>query len=98
MAPSAEQSVPGTQGANSTQVVPSTWTDANALFLQHPSAAVPSVGIVGLLVARVQQQPLGIDDCAVGAAVVALWLVQEWVVHRYLLHSSFEWAGGLSSG
>lgn len=76
------------------QTVPATLQDANRVFLSHPSAAVPCIGICLCLAARLQHQTsFGVADWVVGAAVVALWLVQEWVVHKALLHSSFDWAG-----
>ena len=32
-------------------------------------------------------------DVGVAAGVAALWCLQEWVVHAWLLHSPFDWAG-----
>lgn len=30
---------------------------------------------------------------AVALSIASAWLLQEWVVHRYLLHSNFAWFG-----
>lgn len=62
------------------------------VFLTHPSAAVPCLAICGLLALRLQQ-PLTALDVPVVAGVVMLWLIQEWAVHKYLLHSEMEWMG-----
>ena len=47
--------------------VPQTWSEANALFVKHPSAAVPLAGIALVSVTRLQQ-PLTLMDAAGDAA------------------------------
>uniref|UniRef100_A0A383WJJ5 Fatty acid hydroxylase domain-containing protein n=1 Tax=Tetradesmus obliquus TaxID=3088 RepID=A0A383WJJ5_TETOB len=74
------------------QHVPRTLPDVMRVFLAHPSAAVPTAAICGLCALRLQQ-PLTAADPLVAAAVVLLWLVQEWAAHKYLLHSDMDWLG-----
>lgn len=72
------------------QDVPSTWGAVQATFFKHPSAAVPTVAIAALLIAR-SQDPVTLLDIPVAAGVVGGWLIQEWIVHKWLLHSSWDW-------
>lgn len=72
--------------------MPRTLLDVMRVFLAHPSAAVPTAAICGLCALRLQQ-PLTAADPLVAAAVVLLWLVQEWAAHKYLLHSDMDWLG-----
>ena len=39
------------------------------------------------------QGPAHWGDAAAGAAACCVWSVQEYVVHRYLLHGGVEWGG-----
>eukprot|EP00878_Enallax_costatus_P037420 GHUV01042268.1.p1 GENE.GHUV01042268.1~~GHUV01042268.1.p1 ORF type:complete len:150 (+),score=7.26 GHUV01042268.1:99-548(+) len=71
--------------------VPTTFGAVQTTFFKHPSAAVPTVAIAALLLAR-SQEPLTLLDVPVAAGVVGFWLIQEWIVHKLLLHSAWEWA------
>ncbi|PSC73834.1 fatty acid hydroxylase isoform B [Micractinium conductrix] len=75
------------------QEVPCTLRGALALFFSHPSSLLILAGLLAVAAVRVQSPVHPAADVGVAAGVAALWCLQEWVVHAWLLHSPFDWAG-----
>lgn len=75
--------------------VPSTLHGAVTTFARHPTTVVILGGIASVLVLRLRTQgaALGAWDAATVAAVATFWVLQEWAIHKYLLHAPFEWVG-----
>lgn len=73
--------------------VPATLPSALATFFTHPSALLILAALAGLAAWRASYPLDPAADAAVAASVAAFWLVQEWVVHALLLHSSWDWLG-----
>lgn len=74
--------------------VPDTLPSAVALFAAHPTTLVILAGIATLGTLRLLHSPsLGVADAVTVAAVAAFWVLQEWCIHKYLLHAPFEWVG-----
>lgn len=75
------------------QPVPRTMEQAMTTFFVHPSPVSVVLGLVALLAARCQYHYASWWELPVAGCVVGTWLVQEWLVHRKLLHSTFAWFG-----
>ncbi|KIY95107.1 hypothetical protein MNEG_12857, partial [Monoraphidium neglectum] len=69
---------------------PSTLSEVVTVFAKHPSFQFPAAVLAALLALRLQQ-PAGLADAAVVAFLAGFWLLQEWVVHKHLLHSDWNW-------
>lgn len=66
--------------------VPRTLRDAAASFLRFGSPRLLAAQLVIAVAARPFLGRIGKRDVAVAAAVAAYWPLQEWVLHRYVLH------------
>lgn len=75
-----------------TKPTPGTLPGVMTTFFSHPSVLLVLAALAALLPLRTQM-PVGLMDLAVGVSTVLIWLLQEWVIHAKLLHSSFDWAG-----
>ena len=56
-----------------------------------PRAVV--VALLTLIGCRLHLAPLEWSDAGIFSALVVVWWFQEHVLHKYALHSSFEWYG-----
>jgi hypothetical protein len=73
---------------------PTNLTSALAVFFTSPSVTAALAAILGAVAWRVVTGgPPTIADAAVAACACGLWLVQEWAIHKYLLHAPFSWLG-----
>ncbi len=87
MSPNVNQVVPN-------QVVPTTLQEATATFAAHPTTITIVVGIVCMLGLRTATgEPWTGGDAVTAACIAVFWVVQEWLIHKYLLHAPFEWLG-----
>ncbi len=78
---------------NTDFAVPSTLPAALRLFFTHPSILLICGGLAALLSGRISAQaPVTPLEALSIPLTVAGWVVQEWAIHRYLLHG-FEWPG-----
>ena len=77
--------------------VPSTWKGAlRRFFLGDLGPPLVALSLSGLACARLQlltAMPYSLSEFAIFVASVLVWWVQEYLFHRHLLHSSFEWIG-----
>ncbi len=73
--------------------MPETLVDAATTFLRHPSVLLALVTLGALALRRAALGPLTAGDTLVGLPVVAFWLLQEYVLHAYCLHTSVDWFG-----
>lgn len=72
--------------------VPTTLPRAVARFLREPSVALVCSAIAAGAIYRLKR-PFAPADAVVALLVAAGWILQEWVVHRYLLHCPTKWLG-----
>lgn len=72
--------------------VPSTLSDTLLVFFSHPTAVMVMSALTVLGWIRSSSGATGVDALVV-VAVACWWLLQEWVVHKFLLHSPFPWIG-----
>jgi hypothetical protein len=73
---------------------PTNLTSALAVFFTSPSVTAALAAILGAVAWRVVTGgPPMIADAAVALCACGLWLVQEWAIHKYLLHAPFSWLG-----
>ncbi|XRB11540.1 fatty acid hydroxylase [Pseudoscourfieldia marina] len=84
--------------SKSAEGVPETLREAVTTFAQHATPQCIALGLTAQLAARIALTPdvipqLSQQDVVVAACVASFWLFQEWFVHRWLLHSPFEWFG-----
>lgn len=82
-----------THGTTPTPHVPDTLPSAVTMFAAHPTSVVITTGIVCVCALRLQGPALGVWDALTVAAVAAFWVLQEWAIHKYLLHAPFQWVG-----
>lgn len=77
------------------ELVPSTMGEAFETFFvgsyNGPRAVV--VALLTLVGWRLQLNPLEWSDAGIFSALVVVWWFQEHVLHKYALHSSFDWYG-----
>lgn len=85
---SAVQGSPKTSPA-----VPTTLPSAVTTFATHPATVIILSGIACVLALRLQGPALGAWDALTVAAVAAFWVLQEWAIHKYLLHTTIDWVG-----
>ena len=101
----------GQNEAPSSDRVPETLTEAISVFLRHPTVLEVLVGMVGMGYYRLSH-PLTVTDTlgdasyhtlpvkqrafTVGVSVAAFWILQEWFLHKYLLHSDTPWMGNVT--
>jgi hypothetical protein len=81
----------------SDQVVPSTWSEAlHHFFLKEVGPPLVLLTISGFIYARFQLSsttPLSITELSVFLSSLLFWSVQEYFIHRVLLHSPVQWIG-----
>lgn len=85
--------------------IPSTYPDAIRRFFFGPDHGpiITSIVIVSLIIYRiVMVEPIAatsllnqglVQDTVVGSSAIAFWIFQEYFLHRYILHSKFNWIG-----
>lgn len=74
--------------------VPRTLPQALAVFWSNPSIQIISAGLLAILGARVAAHaPLTPGEALAVPVTVAGWVVQEWAIHRHLLHGALRWPG-----
>lgn len=74
--------------------VPTTLQEAVATFAAHPTTIVILLGIASVLGMRSWTGAAWTGwDVLTAACVAGFWVVQEWAIHKYLLHAPFEWFG-----
>jgi hypothetical protein len=79
----------------SNEVVPSTWNKAvHRFFVGDSGPPLVIISIIGFMYARLKlPQSVSTTDATIFLATIMIWWVQEYVFHRVLLHSSFDWIG-----
>ncbi|GJP38395.1 hypothetical protein CLOM_g22837 [Closterium sp. NIES-68] len=75
------------------QQVPRTMAQAIRCFVKQPGVLLGIAAMLSAICLRAMHLHWGIQDTAVAAAAVCWWVLQEWVLHAKLLHSSFAWWG-----
>jgi len=75
--------------------VPSTWSAAlRRFFVGDIGPPMVVLAISGFVVARLRLPvPFSIAELALFSCAIVFWWVQEYVLHRFLLHSLFDWLG-----
>jgi hypothetical protein len=77
------------------ELVPTTMREAFETFLvgsyNGPRAVV--VALLTLIGWRLHLAPLEWSDAGIFSVMVVVWWFQEHILHKYALHSSFEWYG-----
>ncbi|CAI5471408.1 unnamed protein product [Closterium sp. Yama58-4] len=73
--------------------VPRTMVQAVTCFLRQPGVLLGIAATLSATCLRATHPHWGVQDTAVATAAVCWWLLQEWVLHAKLLHSSFPWWG-----
>ncbi|GAB5037603.1 fatty acid hydroxylase [Nannochloropsis oceanica] len=80
--------------------VPTTLPSALFIFFSHPSIILILVGIASLSTGRLLSSPLLppslphlLFELTLIPVTVTGWMLQEWSLHRFLLHSSLPWPG-----
>lgn len=81
----------------SDQIVPSTWIEAlHHFFLKEVGPLLVLLTISGFIYARFQLSSttsLSITELSIFISSILFWSVQEYFIHRVLLHSPIEWIG-----
>ncbi|GMH38805.1 hypothetical protein BSKO_06703 [Bryopsis sp. KO-2023] len=72
--------------------VPTTLSQTLFVFLSHPTAVLVISALACLGWFRSSFDFTAIDPLVV-VSVACWWLLQEWIVHKFLLHSPFDWQG-----
>lgn len=77
------------------EMVPSSLSQAACVFMSSPTPAVIALGAAAVVTYRITyiKGTYDQDDLVVALFVFSFWLVQEWVVHKHLLHSPSDWFG-----
>ena len=77
------------------EIVPSTWSKAvQRFFLGDVGPPLVVLSITGFIHTRLQlAQPLSITDATIFLTTIVIWWIQEYIFHRVLLHSPFDWIG-----
>jgi hypothetical protein len=65
---------------------PRTAGQALKVFWRHPSPVLLAIMVVGVMVMRWRAGPLGRLDLVLAAGVLALFPINEWLIHVYMLH------------
>ena len=74
--------------------VPKTLPQALGVFGSHPSIQIIAAGLLTILGGRVSAHtPLSLGEALAVPLTVVGWVVQEWAIHRHLLHGSLNWPG-----
>ncbi|CAM9754519.1 unnamed protein product [Choristocarpus tenellus] len=73
--------------------VPCTLPEAVDTFLGHSTPRLIVSGVAVTFIARTAACPLGVADAMALPVVAAGWSIQEWAIHRFLLHGFEEWLG-----
>ena len=80
-----------------TELVPTTWSQAiQRFFLGDIGPPLVVLTISGFIYTRYQLLstiPFSITELVVFTVSIMTWWVQEYIFHRYLLHSPFNWIG-----
>ena len=81
--------------AEEAESVPSTWSHAlQRFFIQEPGPPLVLLSISGFVYNRIQSSiPFSISELSIFASSIIIWWIQEYVFHRILLHSAFQWIG-----
>jgi len=66
---------------------PKTIREAWAIFLQHGSPLLLLCATVPAVIWRIALGDWSVWDAVIVAAIVAVWPVQEWLIHVFLLHA-----------
>lgn len=89
--------VAATAKTTTTELVPTTWSQAiQRFFLGDIGPPLVVLTISGFIYTRYQllsTVPFSITELAIFTASIITWWVQEYIFHRYLLHSPFNWIG-----
>ena len=79
------------------QIVPSTLSQAlHHFFLKDIGPSLVLLTISGFIYARFQlssSTPFSITELSIFSSSILLWWVQEYFIHRVLLHSPLDWIG-----
>jgi len=79
--------------------VPRTLSAALWMFFTHPSILLILCGLAGLVAGRFSFSGPSSSllqiflECSLVLLTIVGWILQEWFLHRFLLHSSFDWFG-----
>lgn len=79
--------------------VPRTLSAALWMFFTHPSILLILCGLAGLVAGRFSFSGPSSSllqiflECSLVLFTIVGWILQEWFLHRLLLHSSFDWFG-----
>eukprot|EP00898_Chlorokybus_atmophyticus_P005554 jgi/Chlat1/59/Chrsp1S03111 len=74
------------------QPAPKTFDAAVRVFCSAAAPRIIAVGVMILATLRSRWQ-ICLQDAVVSLCVGGFWMLQEWFVHRWLLHSVASWAG-----
>jgi hypothetical protein len=95
--PDAIAATTTTTAATTTELVPTTWSQAlQRFFLGDIGPPLVVLTISGFIFTRYQLLstiPFSITELAMFTLSIITWWVQEYIFHRYLLHSPFNWIG-----
>jgi len=77
------------------EVIPSTWSHAlHRFFLGESGPPLVVLSISGFIYTRCQLPiPLSLLECAVFISMIVFWSIQEYGLHRVVLHSKFNHIG-----
>ena len=75
--------------------VPCTWSHAlHRFFLGESGPPLVVLSISGFIYTRCQLPiPLSLSECAIFLSMIVFWAVQEYILHRVVLHSKFNHIG-----
>jgi hypothetical protein len=80
-------------GERSKESDPRTMQEALAVFTSHPTPKFIAATTISLAALRLNMGSLEAWDLFIVGCMPAIWAVQEYVLHRFLLHSPQEWVG-----
>ena len=80
------------------QTVPSTWSQALLIFFlgDNIGPLLAALTISGFILVRSQllsEFPFSISELLLFISFTVTWWAQEYIIHRMMLHSSFDWIG-----
>mmetsp|Transcript_8880 Transcript_8880/g.18942 ORF Transcript_8880/g.18942 Transcript_8880/m.18942 type:complete len:369 (-) Transcript_8880:229-1335(-) len=95
---SSSSTVTRASATKSTQIieaVPTTWKQAlTRFFLQEPGPPLVILSILYFIIARITtHSPLTPTDTAIFSLSIFFWTLQEYFLHKFVLHSKFHWIG-----
>eukprot|EP00892_Ulva_mutabilis_P010272 jgi/Ulvmu1/7617/UM038_0042.1 len=73
--------------------VPQALAQLHAVFWLHPTPITALCFILGLVAFRCGSGPAEALECVACALGVAIWIIQEWAIHKKLFHGNLEWFG-----